>query len=118
MRRAASRTRLALVLVAAVLVLAACGSQVTITALEERWCRSDIVSLSEDAVGAAFAELHDVSLGEAKASYGYNEGSAAQVGSRMTITDPEGFPTVEDRNAWFDSDEYVQACRAAYDAYN
>lgn len=97
---------------------AACGGGVSITADEERWCRSDPVALTQDAVAVAFDRVNDRSYEEAKASYGYTEPDGEQVGSRMTVTNRGGFPDAEAQDAWFASDEFVAACRAAFDDYN
>ncbi|MBT8198305.1 MAG: hypothetical protein KJO84_07375 [Acidimicrobiia bacterium] len=115
--RPALRTTLLLAALA-VLATAACGGGVAVTEAEERWCRSDPVSIKEDAVSVAFERIHGVELLDAKAEFGWTESAGAQVGSRMTITNPGGFPSDEARDAWYDSDKYVAACRAAFDDYN
>jgi hypothetical protein len=105
------------ILVVASVLLVACGGSVALSEEEERWCRTSSEALTTGAVEQAFADLNGAEMLEVmKESFGYTELEGAQIGSRMTVTNRGGFPDDQSRDAWYASDRYVAACRAAYTA--
>ena len=102
-------------LIAASLLLASCAGA-SVSAEESFWCQTGAEALADDFFAETFADVHGIPMAEAMAEYGFKEGDGAQVGSRMTVTEQRGFPDDESRDAWLASDEFVEACRVAYDA--
>ena len=105
-----------IVLVLAVLLVsAACSSAASITEDQEFWCRTSPEALSLDYFSDTFEELHGVPMIEAKAEFGYKEPAGEQVGSRMTVTERGGFPDSESQEAWYSSERFVETCALVYD---
>lgn len=97
-------------LLAVLLLTAACSPAAGITEDQEFWCRTSQEALAFDYFAETFEELHGVSMIEAKAEFGYTEPAGEQVGSRMTVTERGGFPDFESQEAWYSSERFVEAC--------
>lgn len=102
-------------LLAVVLVTAACSTAASITEDQEFWCRTSPEALAFDYFSETFEDLHGVSMIEAKAEFGYQEPAGEQVGSRMTVTERGGFPDLESQEAWYSSEQFVETCAVVYD---
>ena len=102
-------------LIAVLLVVAACSPAAAITEDQRFWCRTSPEALAFDYFSETFEELHGVSMIEAKAEFGYKEPDGAQVGSRMTVTERGGFPDFESQEAWYSSEQFVETCALVYD---
>ena len=102
-------------LLALLVVAAACSPAAAITEDQEFWCRTSPEALAFDYFSETFEELHGVSMMEAKAEFGYKERAGEQIGSRMTITEQGGFPDFESQEAWYSSEQFVETCALVYD---
>ena len=102
-------------LLAVVILAAACSPAAAITEDQEFWCRTSPEALAFDYFSETFEELHGVSMIEAMAEFGYKEPGGEQVGSRMTVTERGGFPDFEAQEAWFSSEQFVETCALVYD---
>jgi hypothetical protein len=102
-------------LLAVLLVAAACSPAAAITEDQAFWCRTSPDALAFDYFAETFEELHGVSMIEAKAEFGFKEPAGEQVGSRMTVTERGGFPDLESQDAWYSSERFVETCARVYD---